>query len=67
MKAGLEFMASMQPDQPKITSGFVRGDRAVLYVTGVQERATQYGTVEVVRKNGAWVVMRQSWSDAPPK
>lgn len=67
LKAGLEFMASMQPDQPKITRGFVRGDRAVLYVTGVQEKEPQYGTVEVVLNNGAWVVMRQSWSDTPPK
>jgi hypothetical protein len=66
LKAGLEFMAEMEPDAPKITSGFIRGDRAVLYVTGVKENVAQYGTVEVARRNGAWLVTRQSWSDSAP-
>jgi len=69
LKQGLEFMAELQPASPKIIRGFVSaaGDRAVVYVEGVQENEKQYGTIELVREDGVWRVGKQKWSDAPPK
>ncbi len=67
LKEGVEFMAAMQPSNPKITGGFVSGDRAALYVVGTQEKEKEYGTIELVREDGAWRVGKQSWSNTPPK
>ncbi len=67
LKEGLEFMAAMQPANPKVTGGFVSGDRAVVYVVGTQEKEKEYGTIELVREEGAWRVGKQSWSNTPPK
>ncbi len=67
LKEGLEFMAAMQPANPKVTGGFVSGDRAVVYVVETQEKEKEYGTIELVREEGAWRVSKQSWGNTPPK
>lgn len=67
LKEGIEFMAAMQPENPGIVNGFVAGDRAVLYVVGVEDKEKQYGTIEMVREEGVWRVGKQAWSNTPPK
>jgi hypothetical protein len=67
LRAGMEFMAALTPKDTKITKGFVEKDRAVLYVTGTLEKEKQYGTIEMIRKEGTWRVKEENWSDTPPK
>lgn len=67
LKDMIEFMAELTPKDLKITKGFVKGDRAVLYVTGTLEGEKQYGTVEMIKKEGSWRVKEESWSDTPPE
>jgi len=67
IKEMLEFMAAFTPKNPKITKGFIEGNRAVLYVTGSLEGEKQYGTIEMIKKDGSWRVKEESWSDTPPE
>ncbi len=67
LKEMLEFMAKTTPKNQKITKGYIKGDRAVLYVTGTLEGETQYGTMEMVQKDGIWLMKNESWSNVPPK
>jgi hypothetical protein len=63
----LDFMNTISPGAPKITRGYVKGDRAVLYVEGVLEGKKQYGTVELAAKGKTWYIVNESWSNTPPK
>jgi hypothetical protein len=63
----IEFMTTISPVTTKITRGYVKGDRAVLYVSGVLEGKKQYGTVELVVKGKTWFIVQESWSNTPPK
>jgi hypothetical protein len=67
LKEMIEFMAELTPKDLKITKGFIKGDRAVLYVTGTLEEEKQYGTIEMIKKEGSWRVKEESWSDTPPE
>ncbi|MFZ5907856.1 MAG: hypothetical protein ACOYVJ_10720 [Nitrospirota bacterium] len=67
LKAGIEFMAALTPKDTKISKGFVEKDRAVLYVTGTLEKEKQYGTIEMIRKEGTWRVKKEAWSNTPPE
>jgi len=67
LKGAMEFMAALTPKNPRITKGFVERDRAVLYVTGTLEKEKQYGTVEMIKKEGSWRVKKESWSNTPPE
>ena len=67
LKAGIEFMAALTPKNTRITKGFVEKDKAVLYVTGTIEKEKQYGTVEMMKKDGSWRVKKESWSNTPPE
>jgi hypothetical protein len=67
LKESLEFVAGMLPKNPKITDGYAKKGRAVLYVEGTLEGEKQYGTVELVRKENMWGIVKESWSNTPPK
>ena len=66
LKKGLELMAMMTPAKVTIDDGYVKGDAAVLYVSGTQEGQKQYATIRLTRSAGAWRVGAESWSDKPP-
>lgn len=63
----LDFLNTISPDTPKITRGYVKGDRAVLYAEGVIEGEKQYGTVELAAKGKTWYIVHENWSSTPPK
>ena len=63
----LDFMAAMSPADAKITMGYVRGERAVLYLEGVLDGEKQYGTVELAKKGRIWKVAKEHWGNTPPK
>ena len=69
MKEGIEFLASAAPKNLKITKGYINasGDRAVVYLTGTEEAEKLYGTIGLIKKNEAWVVTEEHWSNAPLK
>jgi FKBP-type peptidyl-prolyl cis-trans isomerase (trigger factor) len=67
MKKMLEFMAEMMPKDTKITRGYVKGDRAVLYLEGTTDGEKQFGTVELGKKGKVWKVVKEKWSDKPPQ
>jgi hypothetical protein len=66
LRKGLEIMAAMTPEKIAIDDGYVAGDAAVLYVSGVLEGEKQYGTVKLSRIGGAWRPAGESWSNKPP-
>ncbi len=63
----LDFMTAISPSDAKITRGYIRGERAVLYLEGILNGEKQYGTVELVRKERIWKVAKEHWGDTPPK
>ena len=63
----LDFLNTMSPGTPKIIRGYVKADRAVLYVEGALEGEKQYGTVELAAKGKIWHIVKESWSNTPPK
>ena len=67
LKDMIEFMAELTPKDMEITKGFIQGDRVVLYVTGTLEGERQYGTIEMIKKEGSWRMKKESWSDTPPE
>ena len=69
MKEGIEFLASAAPKNLKITKGYINTsrDRAVVYLTGTEEAEKLYGTIGLIKKNEAWVVTEEHWSNAPLK
>jgi len=69
IKDSLEFLASAAPKNLKISKGYVSsaGDRAVVYCSGTEEGEKLYGTIGFIRKNDAWVVTDESWSNTPPE
>ena len=67
LKNMIDFLATLAPSAPKITRGFFKGDRAVLYVEGVLEGKKRYGTVELAAKGTTWYIVEENWSDTPPK
>lgn len=66
LKKSLELMALMSPKKITITEGYVSGDSAVLYITGVVDSEKQYGTVRLARSGGVWRVTQENWSNTPP-
>jgi hypothetical protein len=67
LEKAIDFMNTISPATPKITRGYVKGDKAVLYVEGVLEGKKQYGTVELAAKGKTWFIIHESWSNKPPK
>ena len=67
LEKAIDFMNTISPATPKVTRGYVKGKRAVLYVEGVVDGEKQYGTVEMAAKGKAWYVVREGWSNEPPK
>ncbi len=65
LKALLQLAVAMTPKDPEITEGYENGDQGILYVTGFLEKQKQYGTIEMAKKEGEWMVIRESWSDNP--
>jgi hypothetical protein len=66
IREAVEFMAELTPKDSTITEGYVQGDRAVLYLTGTLDNEKNYGTVEMIKKGGAWKIKKESWSNTPP-
>jgi hypothetical protein len=67
LKEGIDFMAEIQPKNVRVVRGYLKGDRAALHVEGVEGKEKQYGTIEMVREDGAWRVGKQQWSNTPSK
>lgn len=67
MKESLEFVAGLLPKNPEIADGYAKEGRAVLYIEGTHEGEKQYGTVELVKKEKMWGIVKESWSNTPPK
>jgi hypothetical protein len=67
LEKAIDFMNTISPATPKITRGYVKGDKAVLYVEGVLEGKKQYGTVELAAKGKTWFIVHENWSNKPPK
>ena len=67
LKKGLELLAIMAPEKIVIEEGYVRGDDAVLSMSGMQGGEKQYGTVRLKRVNGSWRPAGEKWSNTPPK
>ncbi len=67
MKESLEFMASLVLKDPKVIKGYINtaGDRSALYLIGTEEGEKRYGTIEMIKKNDAWIVKGENWSDIP--
>jgi len=63
----LKGLTAAWPANPKLVDGFIMGDRALLHVTGVREKATLYGTIEMEKRAGGWVVTNTTWDDKPPR
>jgi hypothetical protein len=63
----LDFLNASSPGALKIARGYVKGGRAVLYVEGVLEKEKQYGTVELAAKGKTWYIVKERWSNTPPK
>jgi len=66
LKKGLELMALMSPEKIVIEEGYVSGDEAVLYMTGMQAGEKQYGSVRMTRMGGAWRPAGEKWSNKKP-
>jgi hypothetical protein len=66
LKQGLELMAAMSPPKINVDDGYVAGDSAVLSVSGIVDGEKQYGTIRMVRSEGAWRMTKQKWSNKPP-
>jgi len=67
LKAMLALAVAMTPKDPKITEGYENGDKGILFVTSIVDKQKQYGTIEMEKQDGQWVVARESWSDTPPE
>ena len=67
LRKGLELMALMSPEKIVIEDGYVRGDDAVLYMSGIQGGEKQYGVVRLSRTGGNWRPAGEKWSNTPPK
>ncbi len=63
----IDFMTTISPGAPKITKGYVKENRAVLYVEGVHEGEMRYATVELAREGKKWYVVEEKWSNTPLK
>jgi hypothetical protein len=66
LKKGLELLAIMSPEKVVIEEGYVGGDDAVLYMTGMQGGERQYGTVRLARAGGTWRPAGEKWSNTKP-
>jgi hypothetical protein len=66
LKAGLEIMAAMTPEKISVDDGYIDGDLAVLYVSGVRDGQKSYATVRMTKGDGVWRATDQKWSDKPP-
>ena len=66
LEKAIDFMNSISPAAPKITRGYVKGKRAVLYAEGSVDGEKQYGTVEMAAKGRTWHVVHEGWSNKPP-
>lgn len=66
IREALELMAAMSPSKITISEGYVKGDDAVLYVTGLEDGQKRYGTVRMSRVGGEWQPSNEKWSDKPP-
>jgi hypothetical protein len=65
LKMMKELAVAMLPKSPKFVEGYINGDKGVLFVTDHAGKEKRYGTVDMTKENGEWVVGKQSWSDNP--
>ncbi len=67
LKDQMDMMAAMTPTDQKIVSGTLKGDTAVLKVTGTLDGKKQYGTIGMRKKSGVWKITKEDWSESPKK
>lgn len=64
----LELLSLLMATDVQITDGYIDGDHAVLYLTGMSEGEKQYGTAELVKTpETGWTMSKQNWSNVPPQ
>lgn len=61
----VEFLDGMTPKDLKITEGYIKGEAAVLYVTGTEDGEKQYGTIPLNKAGKHWIVGEQKWRNTP--
>lgn len=61
----IDFMNAMTPKDLKITEGYIKGEAAVLYVTGTEDGEKQYGTIPLNKTGKHWIVGEQKWRNTP--
>ncbi|MBI3813323.1 MAG: tetratricopeptide repeat protein [Nitrospinae bacterium] len=61
----VELLDGMTPKDLKITEGYIKGDAAVLYVTGTEDGEKQYGTIPLNKTGKHWIVGEQKWRNTP--
>jgi hypothetical protein len=66
LKTLRDLALAMTPENPRMTEGYVNGDRGILYITGMFNKQIQYGTIEMEKKGGEWQVVNSIWSETPP-
>jgi hypothetical protein len=57
----LKFVQSMMPANIKVLKATETGDEAKLVVTGTEEGKARQGTVTMMRQNGKWYMVKESW------
>jgi hypothetical protein len=60
-KENLAFIQSMMPTDVKVLKATEEGDNAELMLSGKDSGEDRAGTVLMVKKNGKWLVEKESW------
>ncbi|MGC2062092.1 MAG: hypothetical protein WA610_03875 [Thermodesulfovibrionales bacterium] len=66
LKTMRDLSLAMEPVNPRVTGGYVSGNKGILSVTALFNKQKQYGTIEMEKQAGAWTVVNSTWSDTPP-
>jgi hypothetical protein len=67
LREAAELLAAMSPSNIKFADGYIKGDDAVLYLTGTEGTEKMYGTIPMKKTGGVWRAVKPSWSNTPPK
>jgi hypothetical protein len=67
LRKAIDMMVEMSPKDIKLVEGYQRGELGALYVVGVEDGETQYGTIRMEKTGGVWRATDEKWSDRPPK
>lgn len=58
----IAFIQSMEPTDIQVLKATETGDEAKLIVTGKEKGVVKNGTVTMLRQNGKWLMVKESWT-----